>query len=1319
MNVRFKSLILMGLMGLCLPLPVSAQEATTANLRSEADVMAQQRSVAINVNLFTGIPQLTVPVFAYQRGDLKLNVGLSYFAGGVQVKEDPTETGMSWSLDAGGIVTRSVRGIPDDFPEKGYLYVGDFPAVMHDSIRLKYYNNQLDAQADVYTFNCNGLSGRFMIGKDKVVRLFEQKNIKIQPEFTATAGADYTLSGFTIIAADGVRYEFRETDLEKFQMQDATAVHAGKYYPVAWRLTRQIAPFDEDIITYKYRRYKNAYSEMVSETAVLKKYDKRYSTSSIDYERNTGQLEEIALPAKQFIRFGRNDEPYQIGSLIESISILDNEQVKDKYRFYYTIYDHRATPRWIENYALTNGSYLRLDLKAVRAFLRTIVRETPGGTIPQYEFVYNTQYELPSKDVPFVGFPRPSTPEIGGTSRDHWGFFNGIANFTGIPTTTDFAGGNRNPSDTYVLAGSLRKVTFPDGMIREYEFESHDRVSVTNSEQGVYVSAQSPGTYTMNLRQHYTNNHRINVNFDLGYRDPDGTPAVSNYVFQLLNSSGAIVDTRIYDFNTAKPMDGFVWELNQPSGTYTLKVLKGSGRDFPLESSITLSWANSVVNAPKVIGGGLRIKKVTAYPGNNSISPVTTAYKYVMADGVTSSGYMAQFPNYEYHQPIIYSSGSPEDVRILVGESLNNLSYTSGNPVGYSRVEVIEGSGNTGRGKTVFEFADFRDIGYNPVQMGYPYIPVEKAEWGLGLPKTISTYDSYGNLKKQVTNLYSIIQQPVTGPTASSMLISHVATYSNIGEVKKLRTDAYYPLMGRTELQKVTETTYYNNNDSVSTITSYTYRPAYFDVKTITSSLDREKGLNIEKRYYYNNDYTIQDGIFKTLKDKNITRQMAEEEWITGDSNPRMIGGDIIEYGAFNNLVRPYRRLGFATNAPVPQGTAGVFNPAVLIRTPALFKVYAVYLRYDKYGFLQSSQENGKTTTMMLGADRQRAIMTADNVNYNDVAYTSFEIDEKGNFSYAGEPVTDENAPTGRRVYNLSAGPISRSGIPQTAVYTLSFWSKGNEPVVGGAVKVTAETNSYTGWTYREYRVSQAAISIAGNAQVDEIRLFPEGVLMQTTTYDPLVGVTSECGADNKPVYYSYDAFKRLSLVKNDRRQILAKKEYMVNGPMHKNPIWMFTGAKRCLTDKDGNTGYQEAEQTNINTNSPSWGNKQWVQTGKSPSCHVSARYELTGRKRCIVHSDGSSNGDFESEWKDMNPHSSSFGATYWVVGGNDLTMCPEVIICVGEGKRMVNGKCETGRKVITESEPQKTGWRCVYEYHYSDGYVSQSYDEYSTSPCM
>ena len=169
-----------------------------------------------------------------------------------------------------------------------------------------------------------------------------------------------------------------------------------------------------------------------------------------------------------------------------------------------------------------------------------------------------------------------------------------------------------------------------------------------------------------------------------------------------------------------------------------------------------------------------------------------------------------------------------------------------------------------------------------------------------------------------------------------------------------------------------------------------------------------------------------------------------------------------------------------------------------------------------------------------------------------DVAYSSFEADGKGNWTFSGAATADATSPTGSYCYGLSNGNISKS-VTSSTTYLVSYWRKSAAPL-----SITGTQNGYPvqgktidGWTYFEHKVTgQTTITISGTGFIDELRLYPFNAQMTTYTYTPQVGMTSSCDADNRITYYFYDELLRLKWIKDqDKNMIKTFKYHYVSQP--------------------------------------------------------------------------------------------------------------------------------------------------------------------------
>ena len=79
------------------------------------------------------------------------------------------------------------------------------------------------------------------------------------------------------------------------------------------------------------------------------------------------------------------------------------------------------------------------------------------------------------------------------------------------------------------------------------------------------------------------------------------------------------------------------------------------------------------------------------------------------------------------------------------------------------------------------------------------------------------------------------------------------------------------------------------------------------------------------------------------------------------------------------------------------------------------------------------------------------------------------------------------------------------------------------------------------GWHYFEHKITgQTTITLGGTGAIDEVRLYPAiNAQMTTYTYKSLIGMTSQCDANNHIIYYEYDGSGRLMLVRDQDNNII------------------------------------------------------------------------------------------------------------------------------------------------------------------------------------
>jgi hypothetical protein len=385
--------------------------------------------------------------------------------------------------------------------------------------------------------------------------------------------------------------------------------------------------------------------------------------------------------------------------------------------------------------------------------------------------------------------------------------------------------------------------------------------------------------------------------------------------------------------------------------------------------------------------------------------------------------------------------------------------------------------------------------------------------------------------------------------------------------------------------------------------------------------------------------------------------------------------------------------------------------------------VRAQFNHYDASGNILEQQKAGDVRQSYLwGYDKQYLIAQAVNAKANEIFFDSYE--EGG--TWDGVVRDNTRAHAGRysaRIDNATSGEVTFHSqkwldiaLTQTTRFKYSGWVYSTGPgaeiyffmktagETGYFTHVTAvPTNETNKWVYLEgyydvpANITKLNIRLdnngTGSIWFDDIRLHPASAQMTTMTYDPLIGMTSQSDVNNRIQYYEYDGFNRLSLIRDDKGNIL--KKYCYNyynqvqdcGIPDVTPLWQVTNITRCQpcpANSNYTTGLQEHQEQDNNPNSLSHGDTRWVSDGASSSCAPAPNWQNTATAvRCKVVN-GQNTSELEQEQADMNPCSGQ--GTRWVVISTNCTTCPKPQAWVGTN----NYRCITANGINTGGQERE-----------------------------
>lgn len=246
----------------------------------------------VPVSYYTGRPNMSIPLYTLSVRDFDFPVNLVYDAGGVLVNSLPSWTGQNWTLEAGGVITRTVQGRYDEwvYPKQMnqpnaknfYQSIGVLPTLMQQS-QKNYANLKNDVvygfhdlAPDIFTFNFCGKSGKFFLDNNGNWRVLGTENLEIlfdytnQNNFISPIFKTYpykqavdntqrkTIKGFKIRDAKGYTYEFGM----KLDAIDFTTNiwHMSKneqnesWHAMSWYLSRVTDRYGNELVALNYER---------------------------------------------------------------------------------------------------------------------------------------------------------------------------------------------------------------------------------------------------------------------------------------------------------------------------------------------------------------------------------------------------------------------------------------------------------------------------------------------------------------------------------------------------------------------------------------------------------------------------------------------------------------------------------------------------------------------------------------------------------------------------------------------------------------------------------------------------------------------------------------------------------------------------------------------------------------------------------------------------------------------------------------------------------------------------------------------------------
>ena len=233
----------------CLPFMAMAQDL---NPGQQSQGLLESRNVTVDYS--TGIFHYQIPLYTLKSGDYELPISLRYTGKGVKVSDEPGLVGYNWTLDTGGVVTRTVRGgIPDESYPYGYLQFENDPTPLsEDATRVN--RHKRDGECDIFTAVFGGKSVNFIIRKDDNGDLYAEPLERTDVKIECVHSGNAIIIGWIVTDSDGTRYNYMRTEWTcNLNKQDEISFNglSNLEYVSSWHLT-SIEPVNSKAITFQY-----------------------------------------------------------------------------------------------------------------------------------------------------------------------------------------------------------------------------------------------------------------------------------------------------------------------------------------------------------------------------------------------------------------------------------------------------------------------------------------------------------------------------------------------------------------------------------------------------------------------------------------------------------------------------------------------------------------------------------------------------------------------------------------------------------------------------------------------------------------------------------------------------------------------------------------------------------------------------------------------------------------------------------------------------------------------------------------------------------
>ncbi|WP_163378438.1 hypothetical protein [Cyclobacterium sp. SYSU L10401] len=1108
------------------------------------EVSALAKFADTRISHYSGIPDINIPLYNLVEQDLEVPITLSYHAGGIRVEERAGWAGLGWALNAGGSISRTMKGLPDEhnLSSSGYIQHDVAPDQLSTSQLADYYyrtqNGTIDFEQDIFHFAFGDFAGKFVLGKNGDVAFLRASHLKIQFD-----QVNRDIVRWKVWDGNGNQYIFEDLEQTITEViSESKSTLFRSIYHSAWHLSK-IITYRGRQITFLYEGYTDSYYSRSNQSA-------SYFLSGTSGKgvcgtnKITNGFSEVTIRGKQLqaIHFGLGKV------LIESKN--DRQDAASKRLSGIKVFNNRD--RLIKSFSFDHD-YYQSTLSGEHINLPDFIdRATPGRRLRLTKIIENTTSQGLEY---FLEYNGNALPHLFSNAQDHWGFYNGESNRSLIPQYLKFrqANANRLVVPEKAAMGCLKKISYPTGGSISYEMESNTAVVrsgdyynyfspvVLEKDQPIYsasVNSKNPKAYFQVEPQESTEDTHKLIQYtvhvaSLGDCDARGKDCRGSMDVYLYSPEEKSFISLLYKTIRNGRITGEIWlkagtqyqlHVEGPARMTEGVVATVSGRKNPPKQEET-----GQIEVPT---GGLRVKSITKDFGNQS---ETILYRYEQSEDSITSGSLATFPKYDFITFNTSIQKVPGRNDILVDHCLkfelrsySQLPLSSGADFfGYANVKEIRENKQGEILRTDYQYLSPKDF---PDQSRYvaPFGIVRSAEVKRGVPAGVIYYvQSKEGFRKsrELTYTYQASERASHENFVFSCMGYGPRGCQDVRYLKYFNTTIWNPRIGIKEIRYDPQT-----GAAFEKTSTISYDENYLLPLKKTHSLSSNTSL--EEYYYY--PFNLPEALNASGGQAMLTGLMEAHRITPSLAQVKKMAGQLVEQQQLH-LKRYHGKI-------LPEG---------LLKKHAEHPEYQDLniLSYDPFGnILEQKPRTGPRQSFLWFEEGNLMAAAVQNAAASEIAYTSFETDDKGGWTFSGEPYGSNSAKTGANLYHLGRGAISKSNIPANneKVFLLSFWAKKTSRRTSGSWSFLGKTEILTDeWQLIQREVTSDKLTLSGQGVlIDELRLHPKDAFMETYTHEPLIGISSKTDQRHHTRYYEYDDMGRLATIRNMDRDILEHYAY-------------------------------------------------------------------------------------------------------------------------------------------------------------------------------